>query len=299
MKIKFNESNGLTHGDEQSSDRDVVCSFNNIESDSPSSINIRQTNTPETNVEQEKSCEVEAKTQKSAAKGFSCEIKDWYDLHSGYTLSLQPGYTALVGPNGAGKSTLLLQLKEIVQNRKIASFSYANNRDGGTIATSKYLLRGDIGLIVNGLCRSEGENVAANFADVAGEIGAKVSTAIQNGTPLFIFLDGLDSGVSIDRARELLGFFELVEKDVGICPGGANHEIYILAAVNNYELARRRCIDPRTGKEVSFGSYEEYTDFICDYFKKQYINVSEDINVRRKGSKHGKRTQRRNTPYYR
>ena len=72
---------------------------------------------------------------------------------------------------------------------------------------------------------------------------------------------------SIDRTRELMGLFELIERDAGVQPGGAEHEVYILAAVNNYEMASRRCVNVRTGESMTFGGYGEYASFICSYIK--------------------------------
>ena len=87
--------------------------------------------------------------------------------------------------------------------------------------------------------------------------------------PLFILLDGLDSGASIDRARDLMHLFDLIESEAKTEDGKDTHEIYILVAVNSYELARKRCLDVRTREYLSFKSYEEYAEFICNYLPKE------------------------------
>lgn len=200
-------------------------------------------------------------------KGFRCKINDWYGIHQGFNLLLRPGYTALVGPNGAGKSTLLRQIKELAEKRGYDVFWYSNQEDGDTIAMERNVLRGNMSFVAASLCSSEGERVALSFGDIVPQIGVRVRKDIAENKPLFILLDGLDSGASIDRTRELMGLFELIERDAGVQPGGAEHEVYILAAVNSYEMARRLCINARTGESVTFGGYEEYADFICSYFK--------------------------------
>ena len=197
--------------------------------------------------------------------GFRCKIPDWYGIHSGFNLLLRPGYTALVGPNGAGKTTLLLQLDEIAKERGYDVFHYSNTKDGGDRARQQYLDTGSLEYFATSICSSEGEQVALNFGKTVGKIGQLVKKSVENNTPLFILLDGLDSGASIDRTRELMSLFQLMEKDAGVIPGGVEHELYIVAAVNSYELAKYGCVDVRTGNPVSFGSYEDYAKFICSY----------------------------------
>lgn len=197
--------------------------------------------------------------------GFRCKIGDWYGIHSGYTLTLRPGYTALVGPNGAGKTTLLRQLQEVAEKRKYKTFFYSNLNDGGNNAISERLLYGDISFVAAAMTSSEGEKIAQCFGNKLGQIKRLVDEAIAENVLLFILLDGLDSGASIDRLNELMSVFELIERDAGVQPGGAEHEVYIVATVNNYALAKRACVDVRTGKRLSFGDYAEYERFILNY----------------------------------
>lgn len=201
--------------------------------------------------------------------GFRCKVHDMYGLHNGFNLILQPGYTALVGPNGAGKTTMLGQIEEIAKSRGCDVFRYSNLTDGGETAKQKYMLTGDLNSLAQSALSSEGEQLAMNFEKAVKAIGACVRKAIETDSALFVLLDGLDSGASIDRLRSLMDFFELMERDAGVMPGGAEHGLYILAAVNAYELAKARCVDVRTGKSVTFGSYEDYSRFICNYLKRK------------------------------
>lgn len=41
--------------------------------------------------------------------------------------------------------------------------------------------------------------------------------------------------------------------------------MYIIAAVNSYELATWYCIDVQTGKSITFKDYNDYANFICEY----------------------------------
>lgn len=200
-------------------------------------------------------------------KSMRCKIQDVHGLHNGFNLLLRPEYTAIVGPNGAGKTTLLRQLAEIGEQRGYTVFRYSDATDGRYTAVQRAVEDGKGQMFFTLVTNSEGERAALNFGQVARDIGNAVREAVAADKPLLILLDSLDSGASIDRLRELMDFFQMVEHDAGIQPGGAAHAIYIVAAVNSYELAKRMCVDPRTGQSLTFGSYEEYARFICGYFK--------------------------------
>lgn len=193
-------------------------------------------------------------------KSLRCKIEDVYGLHDGFNLLLRPGYTAIVGPNGAGKTTLLRQLAEIGEQRGYTVFRYSDATDGRYAAVQRQMF---FTLVTS----SEGERAALSFGQVARDIGNAVREAVAADKPLLILLDSLDSGASIDRLRELMDFFQLVENDAGVQPGGAKHAIFIVAAVNSYEMSTRMCVDPRTGQSLTFGSYADYAQFICGYFK--------------------------------
>lgn len=189
-------------------------------------------------------------------------IKDVFGIHSGYTLDLQPGYTPLVGPNGAGKTTLLHQLRDYAKAHGILVFEYSNLSDGGGVARQSYMFRGDASLFAASVFSSEGEQIALNFGEAVRKLGAAVKDAQTQGRPLFILLDALDSGASIDRIRELRSFFELVCQDAG-------ETAYIICASNSYELVRSvPAVNVRTGERITFKDYDEYADFVCTFMDK-------------------------------
>ena len=192
------------------------------------------------------------------------KIEDWYDLHKGFELELHPGVTCLVGPNGAGKTTLLTQLKEYAKANDIPMWQYSNFADGPH-EDYWYLETGKTEMFATAAFSSEGEKVALHFAGRVGKMGNAIQKASVEGKPIFVFLDALDSGASIDRARDVLELFKTIDSDIR-----SGTEAYILCAVNQYELTKPpvRCVDCRTGKEVSFKNYEDYAEFICTYFEK-------------------------------
>ncbi len=192
-------------------------------------------------------------------------IDDEYDLHKGFDLTLEPGYTALVGPNGAGKTTLLFQLKEYAKEHKIRVWEYSNLVDGGGFARQAYLNHGLTEQLAASIMASEGEQVAMNFSERVGDLGATVRASVASDETLFVLLDAIDSGASIDRARDIMDLFGIMyEHDIS---KGA--KVYVVMAVNHYELVRGAdCVNVRTGDHIRFGSYEEYADFICTFEKK-------------------------------
>ena len=200
------------------------------------------------------------------------KIEDWYDIHNGYTLSLQPGVTALVGPNGAGKTTLLTQLRDYAadtaRRNRFKVLNYSNMTDGGDVAMQSYLSCGDMTQLATAMVSSEGERIIVNLSRFIPKIRPAIEVAEQEGKILIILIDAIDSGMSIDKLRDVAELLDMIAKDIE----GKN--IYLVISTNNYELAKGRCLNPRTGKYVSFGSYAEYADFICS-FKKLFAKGDE------------------------
>lgn len=208
-------------------------------------------------------------------------IEDWYDLHKGFTLEIEPGFTALVGPNGAGKTTVLRQIKGYADREGIETWEYSNVLDGGQAAKSRYQFTGDFENLASALMASEGENVALNFSNRVGELGRLVRQAAEEKRQLIVLLDAIDSGASIDRARELRGLFDLIyEQDIS-----KETEVYIIMAVNSYELAKEPadCVNVRNGKHMQFRSYDSYAKFVCS-FEEKFKRIS--------GKRHGEREKR-------
>lgn len=194
-------------------------------------------------------------------------IDDWFDIHKGFDLELTSGYTPLVGPNGAGKTTLLRQLGEKFQhNNNFKVFKYNNYSEGGKQAMQKQLAcsSSDISYLATLATSSEGEQIAMNFGQECKKLGQAVAECKTEGKNLLVLLDAIDSGASIDRLKDYISLFDMVAND---CVK-SGLDCYILVAVNSYELVKDRvCKDVRTGKDVTFKSYEDYSNYICSYFQ--------------------------------
>ena len=79
--------------------------------------------------------------------------------------------------------------------------------------------------------------------------------------PVFILLDSIDSGMSIDKLfvfrRDLIDFILLIEKQLD------NGQLYIINAANDWELIREADqVNVLTGKHMDIRTYESYRNFV-------------------------------------
>ena len=186
--------------------------------------------------------------------------KDWNgigcSLYQKSTIELEPGVTVLVGCNGIGKTTLIQQLKLLLEKEKIPVISFDNLHDGGHNARSAAVFHEDWTFVGTSMCSSEGENISLNLGRFAGKLG-DFQRSHAGAEELWIFLDAVDSGLSVDNIVDLKGLFELILENKG------QTEIYIVISANEYELARgEACFDVLRCKYRKFASYEAYRNFI-------------------------------------
>lgn len=180
------------------------------------------------------------------------------EIYSKDHITINPGLTILVGCNGSGKTTLLRLIKERLKGLDIPVFSYDNLCDGGHNARQWALdVSGDMDLLVKLALSSEGEQIYINF----GRICAKLGTFVRRNADkneLWILLDAVDSGLSIDYIVEIKDF--LTDQVVG---GNPDKDIYVLISANEYEMCcTENCFDIYNGVYTSFEDYEEYREFI-------------------------------------
>lgn len=172
------------------------------------------------------------------------------------TITLNPGVTVLVGCNGIGKTTLIRQLKDKLKKEKIPVISFDNLHDGGHHARSSATFYNDWSFVAASMQSSEGENIYLNIGNFAGKL-RHFQEKHLGAEELWIFLDAVDSGLSVDNIVELKDFFRLILDNRG------NTEIYIIVSANEYELARgEACYDVLRCKYTKFSSYERYRGFI-------------------------------------
>lgn len=172
-------------------------------------------------------------------------------------VAINPGLTVLVGCNGSGKTTLLIYIKETLKALNIPYISYDNLMDGSYMAISTHMLYNDIASVAELATSSEGEQIYFNLGNIASDIGRFIQNN-RDAAELFILLDAIDSGLSIDNILEIKeGLFKAILSD------NPDKDVYILVCANSFEMSiDTPCLDVRTGKYRTFKSYNSYRNFI-------------------------------------
>lgn len=189
--------------------------------------------------------------------------KNYYtdcNLYDKSTIEIKDGLTIFVGCNGSGKSTLLRQIKDTLNDSNIPCLFYDYNISGRENAKSNSLFNNQVELFANLLMSSEGEELMQNLISFAGKIGDFVRNNVKEHDELFILLDGIDSGLSIDAMIDIKKFlFNNILKDAKTY----NKKIYIIITSNQYEFVKdQECFDVASCKYIKFNTYDEYSDFI-------------------------------------
>ena len=193
------------------------------------------------------------------------------------SIMIKPGLTVLVGCNGIGKTTFLHQLKYDLEEKKEKFILYNNLTDGGETSKQDALLKGDMQFVLNSTISSEGENIHLNIGKLASKIGYLIYNKLNSDDKrVFILLDAVDSGLSIDYIIDLKEhLFDFVVKDCkkkGI-------DIYFVVSANSYEMARESdCFDVYEGKYKKFKDYEEYREFILERRKIKEMRYGDEID---------------------
>lgn len=185
------------------------------------------------------------------------KVDDEFNLYKKHTFKFNPGVTILIGRNGSGKSTLLNELNYYLKQEKIPVYFY-RNEDHEKVSRGEFVFSGKIDLLAQSLSNSEGQDIAFNFGNHIGKLGRIVKNCIDKGEKeLFVLLDGLDSGLSIDGIDDIKGLFDLIIEDA------KGMDVYIIVSANTYEFVREsNCLYVSTGNYMRFNNYEDYRRFI-------------------------------------
>lgn len=197
-----------------------------------------------------------------ADKAFTIPIDPWDTGERIFRKSriiIHPGITVLVGCNGAGKTTMIRFMKQELDKQAVSVISFDNLHDGGANARSAAGFYGDIGFLATAIMSSEGENILMNM----GQFAKKLGTFIRNNSDaseLWVFLDAVDSGFSIDNIIDLKRFLRETVLD-----STRDKDVYIVIAANAYEFAMNEsCFDVQSGLYVRFCDYEDYRNFVLE-----------------------------------
>lgn len=226
----------------------------------------------------------------------------WWDEHTKIyendSIDIKDGVTILLGCNGSGKTTFIHQIKQCLKKDTIRDFSLLDDEEdedrtvfvteydeltgGRSHATEKFGFYGDFDRMCRNLSSSEGENVSNNFGDYLGSVRPLIEKARnKNAKEFWMFLDGVDSGVSIDMIRQQSSLFALIESDIrnsGMVP-------YIIVSSNQYESIGKykdRCLDVINLKYVSINSYDEFVNYILYTSELKDIRYEKANEIKRK-----------------
>lgn len=186
------------------------------------------------------------------------------------TYDFNTGVTMLIGPNGAGKSTLLRQLNSLFKehnwtkinsNDKIRDkyfvYYYDNVYEEKFAKDSWIQDNSKIERIATTFQNSEGQDMQDYLFYKVPEIGRTVRYAKENNyNGIFILLDGLDSGLSLDNLEQirtqLLDFIINTDNRDGF-------EVYIICSANSFEFCNNYdCIDVTNQEHYIFNEYWEF-----------------------------------------
>lgn len=183
--------------------------------------------------------------------------EDGVYLYKQKCVTFEPGLTVLVGCNGCGKTTLIKQIKSQLKDKNQCVISFDNIKDGGFSAIDKALFYNNTSFAAASWNASEGERIALNMQSLASVIGSTIRNN-PDEKEVWILLDGIDSGFSIDAIEDLKrGLFDVIFET------STDKDVYIIASANEYEFARgEKCFDVVNCRYINIKSYDRYRNVV-------------------------------------
>ena len=177
-------------------------------------------------------------------------------------VTIKSGVTVLVGCNGSGKTTFLNLIEDTLrQDSDVAVLHYDNLHEGGDRAKESAGWHDDLNLLATLIQSSEGEQIITNLGTTARKIGAFVHKYASSHKEIWVLLDAIDSGLSVDNIESVkTDLFAAIVRDF---EQKESCDIYIVVSANSYEFCRNsNCFDVHNGEYIQFADYEDYRKFI-------------------------------------
>lgn len=207
-----------------------------------------------------------------------------WELFESNVIKINDKINIFAGPNGYGKSSLILMMKEFLKQQNYKEFELTSKNNNDKNATkgflsydAKYdsynnilgsnLYQQNFELAATMMEASEGQNKIFIMADLFNQIKTiKTKSENENLEQIIVFIDGIESGLSIDMIQFMMKTLPLKIQQVE----NLGLECILIFTTNNYEMCRNRIvIDQITFREIK---YESYEDFCNDMLQKSMIN---------------------------
>lgn len=199
-------------------------------------------------------------------------------LYSKKDVVFNPGLTTLIGCNGSGKSTLLMFLKDQLQkDPDILVMKYDDRYDGGHNLMDKMGFLEDFVGLSTMMTSSEGERIYVGLGRFIGIMRGKIRK--NHPKEVWILMDAVGSGLSIDKIDEVKDFADIVAED------NNGIDVYFIISTNEYEFADGTdCIDVTTFKHMTFSDYADYRNYILETAKRKEKRL-ERINAKQSSTR--------------
>ena len=156
---------------------------------------------------------------------------------------------------------------------------FSNLTHGADRLKSECTLIGDFETLATIMQSSEGECINIAFGRVLSKGKALLKYCTDNNMPFVLFLDAVDSGMSINNIRCVKTVLKVIIDNCRDC----NVDPYIITTANSYDMCYMnnlfdsdifRCLDVYTFSHKVFKTYDSYVEFIMktgDIVEKRYL----------------------------
>jgi hypothetical protein len=159
-----------------------------------------------------------------------------------------------VGCTGAGKTTLLKDIGQYCKDKDIPVHLFNNLTDDRNSRRFAF----DVEYMAMIISASEGEAIMTRVRNLAGKLGTFINKNADQ-KQLFILIDALDSGFSIDSIQQVKE--QLFDAILKMQKEG--QEIYIIVSSNEYELCDgEKCFDVQECRYRKFPTYNSFRKFV-------------------------------------
>ena len=167
----------------------------------------------------------------------------------------------LIGPNGSGKTSLLRELSDKFSSN---SASWFVTSDSGMSARNKALGSGKFDLGSTLMGSSEGQCIVVSINTLFARIKKVRPYLDAKDKVIWIFVDGIDSGLDIDNINEFKGLImDLIKK-----LNKFDITVYPVLSANTYEMVYGEdCVYVKDNTHITFKDYDEYRSFIIEKSK--------------------------------